>query len=75
MNKPTSARPQLVPSVADYMKAFQKIEPEMTKNQRKLLIHHCEMPSHVTTVKELADFVGFKNYGSVNLQYGKQGKL
>ena len=38
-----------------------------------MLIHHCQMPSHITTAQELADFVGFKSYRGVNLQYGKLG--
>ena len=73
MTKTTEIRPKYVPSVSDYKKAFLQIK--ITEKQKELLIHHCEMDSHITTAKELADHVGFKSYRGVNLQYGKLGMM
>ena len=73
MTRTSRIRPKYVPSVSDYKKAFQQIE--ITEKQKDLLIHHCLMPSHITTAQELADFVGYKSYRGVNLQYGKLGMM
>jgi hypothetical protein len=66
-------RPELVPSVADYVKAFQEIEPKLTKNQRRMLINHSTAPCYVTTARDQALSVGYKDYGAANIQYGRLG--
>ena len=59
-----------LPSVADYVAAFQATEARITPKQRELLLVHHSAQARVTSATRLAEAVGFENYNAVNLQYG-----
>src|SRR3954467_13420232 len=59
-----------LPSVADYLAAFQATEARITPKQRELLLVHHRAQARVTSATRLAEAVGFENYNAVNLQYG-----
>jgi hypothetical protein len=59
-----------LPSVADYVAAFEAIEARITPKQRELLLVHHRAQARVTSATRLAEAVGFENYNAVNLQYG-----
>ena len=59
-----------LPSVADYVAAFQATEARITPKQRELLLVHHRAQARVTSATRLAEAVGFENYNAVNLQYG-----
>ena len=61
---------EFVPSVATYAKAFQEIEPKITKNQHRMMIYHHAAPNYVTTARVLALTVGYKDFQAANIQYG-----
>lgn len=70
------ARAIRVVSTEEYVQALRYIEPEITENQRSMLISHAAAPGQVLTMSELAASVGFPNYNAANLQYGQlAGKL
>lgn len=71
MAKASITPPEFVPSVADYVAAFKQIETKMTENQRKMLVNHYASSGHVTTSRNLAHSVGFKDYSAANVQYGR----
>ena len=58
-----------LPSVADYVAAFQATEARITPKQRELLLVHHRAQARVTSATRLAEAVGFENYNAVNLQY------
>ena len=61
-------------SVEDYVEAFNNIE--ITENQRKMLEAHLQAPNYTVTATILCGLIGFPNYTSINLQYGRlAGKL
>ena len=71
MTKASITPPEFVPSVSEYVAAFKQIELKLTENQRKMLINHYVSPGHVTTSRNLAHSVGFKDYNAANAQYGR----
>lgn len=58
------------PSVADYVRAFQLIAPELTPKQRAMLQAHYSAPQRCITATQLAHAVGYASMGGANLQYG-----
>jgi len=65
---------QKLPSVETYYRAFQDIRPRLTPKQIAMLAYHFGKRRAVTA-NELAEHVGFSNYGAVNLQYGRVGTM
>ena len=59
-----------LPTVAEYVTAFRTIEPEITDNQRAMLLVHHAAPARTMSATRLAEAVGFENSNGVNLQYG-----
>ncbi|WP_156035035.1 hypothetical protein [Terrabacter tumescens] len=59
----------LQPSVDDYVGAFDSIN--VTAKQRAMLEFHHAAPGRAVSATTLASAVGFSNYTSANLQYGK----
>ena len=60
-----------LPTVAEYVTAFRAVEPEITANQRKMLLVHHAAPARTMSATRLAEAVGYENFNGVNLQYGK----
>jgi hypothetical protein len=55
--------------------ALQQLSGRLTSKHWELLREHYKAPNRSITARELAQKVGFKNYGGVNLQYGRLGVL
>ena len=75
MSELTNTPPEFVPSIAEYVAAFQKIESQMTENQRKMLEIHAVSPCYMITARELAQAIGYLDYEAVNAQYGRLGSM
>lgn len=61
-------------TAADYIDALKKIAP--TDSQWEMLRVHMAAPDHVITVRHIARALGFPNWNTTNLLYGKfAGKL
>lgn len=76
-NTPTSvSMDQKIASLtaSDYAKALKRIEP--TEGQMEMLRVHMAAPNHMLSVRQLALTLGFPNWQTTNLLYGKfAGKL
>lgn len=57
-------------SVGEYVYALRAIAPDMTDNQRRMLLGHAQAPGWVLTMSELAALAGFPSHSAANLQYG-----
>jgi hypothetical protein len=56
----------------DYLRALQSVlGEEVPQKHLDMLREHFNAPNHTTTWKQLADKVGYPNFNSVSLQYGK----
>ncbi len=62
-----------VPDTAQYVRALTALEKDITVHDRELLAAHWSFPNHAATASELAGATGMKNYGAVNLRYGRLG--
>jgi len=61
-----------VRTVDDYVSALAQVVSEgLPDKHLELLRAHFEAPRHAATAQELARKVGYRNYGAVNLQYGR----
>ncbi|GAB4403396.1 MAG: hypothetical protein OHK003_31260 [Anaerolineales bacterium] len=67
--------PEKVPTVKEYVAAFQKIESKMTAKQKQMLIEHYNSNCHVTTATDLALLVDYNNHSAGNSQYGSLGSM
>src|SRR4030095_9120103 len=67
--------PRSVPTVRRYIAAFASAESRITLKQRQMLELHHSMPCLVTTARDLAFAVGYKDFGAANMQYGRLGSL
>lgn len=67
--------PQYVPSVEDYMTAFESVKPRMTIKQRKMLAIHYGWYGRIITATDLALLVNYDGPGGAKLQYGKLGSM
>ena len=67
--------PENVPTVADYVSAFQNIESQITQKQREMLEVHYGWYCRVLTATDLALLVDFDGPGGAKLQYGKLGSM
>lgn len=65
--------PPVVPDAAQYVRALTSIEKDLTVHDRELLAVHWSFPQHAATASELANATGVRNYGAVNLRYGRLG--
>lgn len=66
--------PKLVPTVAEYVAGFKKIEATIHEKQREMLIKHHACAGHVTTSLELSRLVGYADQAA-NIHYGHLGQL
>jgi hypothetical protein len=66
--------PRLVPTVAEYVAAFKKIEGIIHEKQREMLIKHHGCAGHVTTSLELSGLVGYADQAA-NIHYGQLGQM
>ncbi len=57
-----------VPTV-ELKRAIQAVQP-IHENHLALLRSHARAAGHTLTATQLAEAVGYQNYGAVNLQYG-----
>ena len=64
-----------VPTVSAYKIAYRAVERELPKNALPMLRAHYEAPLHTLTATEMAAAMGYANYGSANLHYGRVGAL
>lgn len=62
-------------SAPQFAGALQKLTDQITGKQWEMLCAHYHAPNRSVTARQLAKEVGFKNYGGVNLQYGRLGSL
>jgi hypothetical protein len=62
-------------SARQFAEALQQLADRITEKQWKMLYAHYNAPNRSITARQLAKQVGFKNYGAVNLQYGRLGGL
>ena len=62
-----------VPSVEQYRQALTALAPGLPVRHREMLIRHCLSPGREVTARGLAEMVGYKTGGAVNLQYGLLG--
>ena len=58
-----------------YADALQQVSDRITDKQWEMLRVHYHAPNKQITARQLADAVGFQNYGGANLQYGLLGGL
>jgi 5-methylcytosine-specific restriction endonuclease McrA len=59
----------------DYFKAFEALQKEgLAEKPIALLQAHFNAPNHTATMQQLADAVGYANYGGANMQYGTLGR-
>ncbi len=59
---------------ADYVSALQIVKP--TESQWEMLRMHMAAPNYTTTVRQLARTLGYPNWQTTNLLYGKfSGKI
>jgi len=54
----------------EYVTAFTAIREQMTESDMQMLQAHYQSPDQIITATELANKVGFTNYGAANLRYG-----
>ena len=66
--------PASVPTAAEYEAGLRKIRDDMTLNQLLLLQRHHSAPGRSATARQLADHLGYANWGGTNLQYGLLAK-
>jgi len=64
-----------IPTKEQYKKALEVIKDSISENQMKMLKFHYESPNRTVTFRQLAEEVGFQDYGGANLWYGKLGKI
>ena len=64
-----------LPTPARYVQAFTTLESQISARQRQLLVEHYLCSSHTATASELAQRIGVKSYGAINLLYGRLGSL
>jgi len=62
-------------SAQQYADALQKLSDRITEKQWEMLRSHYYAANRSVTARQLAKAVGYPNYGSVNLQYGRLGAL
>jgi len=62
-------------TTAEYMEALRVIEKEISVRQRELLIVHWSCPNHAAIAPDLAKMLREKNHGTINIYYGRLGKL
>lgn len=63
------------PVAAEVAGALRAILGRLSDSQRAMLRAHLGAPDHVRTATQLAEAVGYASYESVNLRYGKVGRL
>ena len=63
-----------VPSVEEYVTAFENCEKPI-KGRVKLLLAHYNSLEKTTTMTELSRMVGYNNFESGNLHYGKLARI
>jgi hypothetical protein len=64
-------------SKEEYFKVFRRIrfEEKVPENVLQMLQNHYSAPERTMTPNQLANSVGYKNYGATNLHYGILGKM
>jgi hypothetical protein len=69
-------RMKTIPSTtAQYMEALHLIEIDISVRQRELLTVHWSCRNHAAIAPDLAKMLREKNHGTVNIYYGRLGKL
>lgn len=63
------------PTPDAYEKAFAAIEDQITEKQLLMLAFHHAQPGRAVSATKLAEFIGYKNYNAVNMQYGRLGSM
>lgn len=63
----------VVPSVERYKAAFEMFEDELCDSDLKMLKIHYECPAHTLSATDMAEAMGYANYGAANLRYEKLG--
>lgn len=61
----------LIPTVEEYVEAFQLLEPRITDQQRAMLRVHYRASERTVTATELANLVGASSFRVANSQYGR----
>ena len=62
-------------SVAEYIHGLHAIRRRMNQKQYEILRAQYSAPNRTATASQLAKAIGYLNFGGVNLQYGKLGRL
>jgi hypothetical protein len=62
-------------TVADYILACESIAPDMTSNQRAMLLGHASAPAHTLSMAAIAELGGYGNFAAATVQYEKLSKL
>jgi hypothetical protein len=71
----TAKAPEFVPSVEEYVAAFNEIKDQMTPKQFLMLKEHYNSFCYITTATDLAIKVEYDGAGGAKLQYGKLGSM
>ena len=58
------------PAVDDYRALFALASYWLQPSQKRMLESHLRAPNHTATATELAEKMGYPNYGTVNMLYG-----
>lgn len=64
-----------LPSSEEYTEALNSIKIKLTNGHRAMLTAHYHAPEYTMTTPALAKVAGYENYGAVNLQYGRLGRM
>ena len=56
-------------TVAEFKRALLSVSP-LADNHLEILRVHYQAPDHTVTATQIAEALGYKNWGGANLQYG-----
>lgn len=68
-----AAKNWIVPSVEKYKAALEMLEDELCDSDLKMLKIHYARPAHTLSATDMAEAMGYANYGAANLRYGRLG--
>lgn len=75
MDTPDSNIDISLPSIPEYVTAFNAIKQDLTQGHRAMLVAHYHAPDYTTTASKLSKAAGYQHFGGANLQYARLGKM
>lgn len=70
---PMSQSDWTVPTAEEYAAAFEFISDTLSESDRRMLALHYFSPQRTVSASEMAEAMGYANFGGANLLYGKIG--